>query len=203
MNGFNRHLRAVREEKNLTQQELADKLGVTKLTVGRWERGETHPNGYYRQKLCDLFQKTGQELGFLIPPASVDRMFPGKSMQSNLSHDGSDEERKKPISSPIWHVPYRHNPFFTGREETLQCLHQRLSRKSAALPQALSGLGGIGKTQTALEYCYRHSDSYRALFWVRADTREMLLVDMVAIAGILNLPEKALQCQRRREHEPE
>jgi hypothetical protein len=47
-------------------------------------------------------------------------------------------------------------PFFTGREEVLSQLHDALSSGKAALtqPQAISGLGGIGKTQTAVEYAY-------------------------------------------------
>jgi len=59
----------------------------------------------------------------------------------------------------IWNVPIRRNLLFTGRREVLQRLHDRLAAgKPAALtqPQAISGLGGIGKTQTALEYAYRY-----------------------------------------------
>jgi hypothetical protein len=33
---------------------------------------------------------------------------------------------------------------------------------------ALYGLGGMGKTQVALEYAYRHKDDYRYAFWVSA-----------------------------------
>src|SRR6266702_3028344 len=59
---------------------------------------------------------------------------------------------------PIWSVPYRRNPFFTGQEAILTRLRTALTvNKTAALtqqatPQAISGLGGIGKTQIALEY---------------------------------------------------
>ena len=35
--------------------------------------------------------------------------------------------------------------------------------------QAVYGLGGIGKTQVALEYCYRHKSRYAAIFWIGAD----------------------------------
>ncbi len=37
-------------------------------------------------------------------------------------------------------------------------------------PQGISGLGGIGKTQMALEYAYRYGAEYDAVLWVRADT---------------------------------
>src|SRR6202011_4630738 len=52
------------------------------------------------------------------------------------------------------------------------------------------GLGGIGKTQLALEYAYQHRQDYRAVFWARADTRENLVSDCVAMAAELQLPEK-------------
>ena len=60
-------------------------------------------------------------------------------------------------ASAIWNVPHRRNPNFTGREELLKTLHDALtSGKTAALTQVMQGLGGVGKTQTAIEYAYRH-----------------------------------------------
>jgi tetratricopeptide (TPR) repeat protein len=52
----------------------------------------------------------------------------------------------------------------------------------------LSGLGGIGKTQTAIEYAYRYREEYAAVFWARADSRETLVSDYVALARLLGLP---------------
>lgn len=93
----------------------------------------------------------------------------------------------------LWNVPYHRNPFFTGRETVLTTLHETLSvRGVAALAQALalSGLGGIGKTQTAVEYAYRYAGEYIGVLWVRADTRETLLADLLGLARLLDLPEK-------------
>ena len=50
------------------------------------------------------------------------------------------------------------NPFFTGREPVLAELQEALAARGRA---ALSGLGGVGKTQTAVEYTHRHLDEYR------------------------------------------
>src|SRR5579884_1360527 len=60
----NLKLRNARMGKNWTQQDVADRIGTIALSVGRWERGETFPNAYYRQQLCDLFEKSPEELGF-------------------------------------------------------------------------------------------------------------------------------------------
>ena len=62
-------------------------------------------------------------------------------------------------------------------------------------PQAISGLGGIGKTQIAIEYAYRHRDDYQAVLWVPADTRDALVSGFTNLAGLLNLPQKDEQDQ--------
>ncbi len=99
----------------------------------------------------------------------------------------------------IWNVPYQRNPFFTGREEELEQIHKALRKHNAvAVAQqlyALCGLGGIGKTQTVLEYAYRYRDEYAAVMWVKADTQESLLSDMLSLASVLDLPEKNVQDQ--------
>jgi len=92
---------------------------------------------------------------------------------------------------PIWNVPFRRNPNFTGREPLLADLRTALtSGQPAALTQAISGLGGVGKTQLALEYAYRHTADYAVVWWVRAEEPAALSADFAALAGPLNLPEK-------------
>jgi len=108
------------------------------------------------------------------------------------------EEKPSMAPSSIWHVPYRRNPFFTGREDILINLHTILNANNTVAltqPPAISGLGGIGKTQTAIEYAYRYRDYYRSILWVKADTPETLTSDFVTIASLLNLREKEAQDQ--------
>ncbi len=105
-----------------------------------------------------------------------------------------------PPSTPVCTVPYRRNPFFTGRENLLTLLHDRLTTTgAAALTQALaiSGLGGIGKTQTAVEFAYRYQQDYQYVLWVRAAARDTLIADFVTIAALLHLPEKDERDQTR------
>ncbi|NIO68033.1 MAG: DUF4062 domain-containing protein, partial [Anaerolineae bacterium] len=57
---------------------------------------------------------------------------------------------------PIFNLPHLRNPNFTGREDLLAQLRSALtSGQPAALTQAITGLGGVGKTQLAVEYAYR------------------------------------------------
>ena len=48
-------LKELRQEKKLTQKELADKINVSKITVLRWENGESQIKPDKAQKLADFF----------------------------------------------------------------------------------------------------------------------------------------------------
>jgi tetratricopeptide (TPR) repeat protein/class 3 adenylate cyclase/DNA-binding XRE family transcriptional regulator len=104
----------------------------------------------------------------------------------------------KSLNIPLWNVPFARNPFFTGRTSLLERLHEQLNQsQAAALTQshALTGLGGIGKTQSAVEYTYRYRSEYSAVFWVLAASRETMVADYIAIARLLSLPGQDEQDQ--------
>src|SRR5205823_2690633 len=95
--------------------------------------------------------------------------------------------------SPFWNVPYRRNPFFTGREDILNSLHQSLQIEDAialSQPYGISGLGGIGKTQLAVEYAYRYGPQYNAVLWVRASSSAVITSSFGELANVLKLPER-------------
>ena len=105
-----------------------------------------------------------------------------------------------PSSFPhVWNLPYPRNPFFTNRDETLELLRNNYAATkvvaSLQRAQAVSGLGGIGKTQVAIEYAYRYCHEYEFILWVRAATRDTLSADFITIANLLQLPEKGEQNQ--------
>lgn len=88
-------------------------------------------------------------------------------------------------TGPIWHVPHRRNPSFTGREDILSELHQTLNadgQTALTQTQTIKGLGGVGKTQIALEYAYRHKDDYQTVWWARAETPVTLTGDYFSFA---------------------
>ena len=53
---------SLRKEKNLSQEELADKLNVSRQTISKWETGESCPDFNKIVPLCDLFGITTEEL---------------------------------------------------------------------------------------------------------------------------------------------
>jgi predicted ATPase/DNA-binding CsgD family transcriptional regulator/transcriptional regulator with XRE-family HTH domain len=92
----NERLKRARYQKGWTQAELAEKVGTTFETVSRWERGIKAPNAYYRRKLCEVLDKTAEELGLLADPSA----FPirGASPCLFLSSAYADAEHKFVVS---------------------------------------------------------------------------------------------------------
>ncbi|NAT10664.1 hypothetical protein C4E22_03830 [ANME-1 cluster archaeon AG-394-G06] len=92
---------------------------------------------------------------------------------------------------PIWNISQHRNPNFTGRESILKALRLALiSEEPAAWKQAITGMGGVGKTQLAVEYIYRHKTEYRVIWWVRSEELATMAADYASLAVDLNLPEK-------------
>jgi len=73
-----------------------------------------------------------------------------------------------------------------------------LAGETAALvaAQAIYGLGGVGKTQLAIEYAYRHRVDYEVVWWIRSEDLTTLASDYAGLAVKLNLPEKDATEQR-------
>jgi tetratricopeptide (TPR) repeat protein len=104
----------------------------------------------------------------------------------------------------LWNVPDRRNPYFTGRDELLDQLDQYLApsgqmngsesrRVALTQPFAIKGLGGIGKTQVAVEYAYRSRDRghYMHTLWINAASEETIIASFVSIANLF--PSLAVQ----------
>ena len=86
----------------------------------------------------------------------------------------------------LWSIPY---PIaeFTGREELLVALDTALRTKGRAAVQAVTGIGGVGKTTTAIEYAYRHREEFDIAWWVPAEDPALVPARLAELAQGLNL----------------
>ena len=114
----------------------------------------------------------------------------GKLVERSL-RELADQRRGSGLLPPgsvlrVWNVPAR-NPGFTGRDGLLAAVRDRLLAGDRAVVQALHGMGGVGKTQLAIEYAHRFADCYDLAWWVNSE-QAGLIGDQFAALGM------ALEC---------
>jgi tetratricopeptide (TPR) repeat protein len=101
----------------------------------------------------------------------------------------------KPLDRrPVSNLPPR-NPRFTGREGLLRDLHERFADTPAQTVkvQIIHGLGGVGKTQLALEYAHAYAAGFDLVWWIPAGQVAAIPAELVAMARELGIPEAADQ----------
>uniref|UniRef100_A0AAU3GQG3 FxSxx-COOH system tetratricopeptide repeat protein n=1 Tax=Streptomyces sp. NBC_01401 TaxID=2903854 RepID=A0AAU3GQG3_9ACTN len=81
------------------------------------------------------------------------------------------------------------NPNFTGRENLLEAVDRQLreDETTAVLPHALHGMGGVGKSQIAVEYVYRHSGEFNVIWWIPSEQENLILGALADLARSLGL----------------
>jgi tetratricopeptide (TPR) repeat protein len=92
------------------------------------------------------------------------------------------------------------NRLFTGRQAVQVQLRAALTAPTptrVADPQALVGMGGMGKTQTALAYLYAYRHAYRRSFWINAASIEDLNAGLAALAEELGLSQAPLASRQK------
>ncbi|MGH8545466.1 MAG: NB-ARC domain-containing protein [Gammaproteobacteria bacterium] len=86
-----------------------------------------------------------------------------------------------------WLLPVSRIPWFYGREDVIAFLENPPTGLLAGMPTSLSGLGGLGKTQAAVEFAHRHRDEFSAIFLVVADSETRVRAGLASIATPLQL----------------
>ncbi|GAA4458148.1 FxSxx-COOH system tetratricopeptide repeat protein [Phytohabitans houttuyneae] len=132
---------------------------------------------------------------------AVDRIqrLIGRQPDPSQLVNGQVGPRYPGLEPRVFGAPAR-NARFTGREGELTRLREQLlsggqavvlqqqRNQPTALPVALQGMGGIGKTQLAIEYVHRFRNAYDVVWWVLADPPEFVdaaLADMAPQIGVV------------------
>lgn len=151
-----------------TQQGVAKRLSVSRAMYNYWENGRAIPTRDDLKNIVFVFVLDEIEEAALYRKAAQ-------------------------VPPPIDNLPPR-NPFFTGREEHLNLIRDQLQETGSVeitQPVTISGLGGIGKTQLALEYAYSwYPKVYRVALWVIAADSATLERSVANLAEVLRLPER-------------
>ena len=94
-----------------------------------------------------------------------------------------------PGSIPLVWNPMLRNADFIGRNSVLDHLRDQLDARSVSvvLPVALYGLGGVGKTQVALEYAHRFKADYDVIWWVDAEQPDQISRSLAELASHLGI----------------
>ncbi len=101
-NNINARIIALRKEKNMSQEVLSEKTGVSKQTISEWERGETTPDITSIIALADTFG------------LSIDEFIYGEEFQSNASINKKRKNAIGTIASLICTITYLYISFIYG-----------------------------------------------------------------------------------------
>jgi hypothetical protein len=114
----------------------------------------------------------------------------GDQMTSVIPTIAPERDRRREVLPEIMRgVPPR-NPHFTGRQDLLYNLREQLldsSETTALVPHALHGLGGVGKTQLAVEYVYRFAGEYDLIWWIPAEDSTQVRASFAELGAAMRL----------------
>ena len=83
------------------------------------------------------------------------------------------------IISNTWNVPQK-TKHFVGRRELLNTIKIRMAEqydtnKPLILTAACTGMGGVGKTQLALQFIHLHGHEYSQIYWIDAESEDSIM----------------------------
>ncbi|WP_370972186.1 FxSxx-COOH system tetratricopeptide repeat protein [Amycolatopsis sp. cg9] len=120
---------------------------------------------------------------------AVTKVSSPEQLETRLLQALTELVRPRQLSMPagrISNIPAR-SVSFTGRDELLTGLRAALCSGRPAVVQALNGMGGVGKTTTAIEYAHRYADEYDVAWWVPSEDPGLVAGHLADLARALDL----------------
>lgn len=116
----------------------------------------------------------------------VDR---GRRGENGLLLSDGDSKLGNLKKQRIWKIPYRRHPYFTGRDSDIRRLKDSFFKEDKTSEiQMLCGMGGVGKTQLAIEYAFKYENEYDVVWWINAENEHAILSGLEELCGELGLP---------------
>ena len=175
-----------------TASNLARLLGVHRSTTNRWLNGEKLPNPEIVQRLGDVLGVRGPSQqqfilawsGVSTDPTPLTGAPPALAPLADLALRLPTRSAPPP-PSPLpagSAMPFRRNPLFVGRASCLRAIAAALRPPDATV--ALSGIGGLGKTQLAVEFAHRYGAFFPGgVFWLSMADPGTVAVRVAACGG--------------------
>ncbi|HET9283710.1 MAG TPA: helix-turn-helix domain-containing protein [Candidatus Angelobacter sp.] len=198
----------LRVQLDLSQERFAEMFRMSVRTLRDAERGRRVREDY-AQAIARGLRKRLEEL-FVIPQILRETLTleppPGKTALGSSSAFVSSHSDGAPASIPISRADVIHNIRFfkradrIERTDLLDFIDEKFLDERPGNLIALVGLGGIGKTQTAVQYSYRAIDRqrFRLIWWIRATTPTELAQDLDQLKQQLGTPGTAELSQKLR-----
>ena len=169
--------------------EAAGELGKPRLVLVVGEDAEG-PAGLFRDPKFGARQEAFRAR-VLDAGLTAARVATPDGLATALLQALGDLQRSRTAGVPagrVWNIPAR-SVEFTGREQLLSGLRDALSSDGRAVVKAVYGIGGVGKTTTAIEYAHRFEADYDVAWWVPAEDPALVPDGLAELARALRLAD--------------
>jgi hypothetical protein len=142
---------------SLSQEEVAEQLALLK----------TH-----RRTLAHYLGQLATLGSAYVPPGVIHGIYEARENIQRIKetlHTYGEVVVDLPDDEPHIFIPYPYNPNFVNRAVEFVALQAHLEKRSSGRFIILSGMGGIGKTQLAAQYCHQRRSTFpNGIFWIDA-----------------------------------
>ena len=166
-------LRSLRQQKNITQEALANHLGITPQSVGKWERGEGFPDITLLPKIAFYFGVTIDEL-LCVDQVRVEEAISEYERQSKICYQNGDNQK----NLEIWEKAYSEFPndcrvieglmHAINRDAVYPCPKEKAERIIALGEELLKRSTDTRQRENAVQclcYTYDNIDKEKALYY--------------------------------------